>query len=83
MGNLKPNTAYTYRSHNGVVYSQETDTGAESAIGWNYVNNMSINYELETVWKDILVAALTNESLQTALDRVKIQYHLSKDHGQK
>ena len=38
-------------------------------------------YELDTVWKDILIAAQTNKSLQTALDRVKIQYHLSKDHA--
>ena len=81
MGSLKPGAAYSYKSHNGVVISKEIETGVESVIGWQYANNIAIGYELETVWKDILIAAMTNESLQTALDRVKIQYHLSKDNG--
>ena len=81
MGNLKPGAAYSYRSHNGVVISKEVETGVESVVGWQYANNIAIGYELDTVWKDILIAAQTNKSLQTALDRVKIQYHLSKDHA--
>lgn len=81
MGNLKPGAAYSYRSHDGVVISKEVETGVESVVGWQYVNNIAIGYELDTVWKDILIAAQTNKSLQTALDRVKIQYHLSKDHA--
>ena len=81
MGNLKPGAAYSYRSHDGVVISKEVETGVESVVGWQYANNMAIGYELDTVWKDILIAAQTNKSLQTALDRVKIQYHLSKDHA--
>lgn len=81
MGNLKPGAAYSYRSHDGVVISKEVETGVDSVVGWQYANNMAIAYELDTVWKDILIAAQTNKSLQTALDRVKIQYHLSKDHA--
>ena len=81
MGNLKPGAAYSYRSHDGVVISKEVETGVESVVGWQYANNIAIAYELDTVWKDILIAAQTNKSLQTALDRVKIQYHLSKDHA--
>ena len=81
MGNLKPGAAYSYRSHDGVVISKEVETGVDSVVGWQYANNMAIAYELDTVWKDILIAAQTNKSLQTALDRVKIQYHLSKDNG--
>ena len=81
MGNLKPGAAYSYRSHDGVVISKEVETGVESVVGWQYANNIAIGYELDTVWKDILIAAQTNKSLQTALDRVKIQYHLSKDHA--
>ena len=81
IGNLKPGAAYSYRSHDGVVISKEVETGVESVVGWQYVNNIAIGYELDTVWKDILIAAQTNKSLQTALDRVKIQYHLSKDHA--
>ena len=81
MGNLQPGAAYSYRSHDGVVISKEVETGVESVVGWQYANNMAIGYELDTVWKDILIAAQTNKSLQTALDRVKIQYHLSKDHA--
>lgn len=81
MGNLKPGAAYSYRSHDGVVISKEVETGVESVVGWQYANNIAIGYELDTVWKDILIAAQTNKSLQTALDRVKIQYHLSKDYA--
>ena len=81
MGNLKPGAAYSYRSHDGMVISKEVETGVESVVGWQYANNIAIGYELDTVWKDILIAAQTNKSLQTALDRVKIQYHLSKDHA--
>ena len=81
MGNLKPGAAYSYRSHDGVVISKEVETGVESVVGWQYANNIAIAYELDTVWKDILIAAQTNKSLQTALDRVKIKYHLSKDHA--
>ena len=81
MGNLKPGAAYSYRSHDGMVISKEVETGVESVVGWQYANNIAIGYELDTVWKDILIAAQTNKSLQTALDRVKIQYHLSNDHA--
>ena len=43
--------------------------------------NLTINYELENTWKDILRESQTNPTLQEALERVKILYHLSKDHG--
>jgi hypothetical protein len=34
-------------------------------------------------WMDILTLAETNPALQEALDRVKVIYYLSKDHGNK
>ena len=33
------------------------------------------------LWGDIHRAALTNPALQEALDRVKVIYYLSKEHG--
>jgi hypothetical protein len=47
------------------------------------MENLTIDYELETVWKDIIKESRTNPTLQEAVDRVKILYHLSKDNGEK
>jgi len=35
------------------------------------------------LWEEIVRAGRTNQALQAALDRVKLVYHLSKDHGKK
>jgi len=35
------------------------------------------------LWEEIVREGRTNQALQDALDRVKIVYHLSKDHGKK
>jgi hypothetical protein len=45
--------------------------------------NITLEFELEIVWKDILRESRTNPILQEAINRVKILYHLSKDHGTK
>jgi hypothetical protein len=37
----------------------------------------------EKLWEEIRKAAKTNEALQSALERVIILYHLSKEHGPK
>ena len=37
----------------------------------------------DKLWGEIRTAAKTNEALQSALERVIILYHLSKEHGPK
>ena len=96
MGNLKPGASYSYRREHGVVYATDADTADKTVIGWDY-NKDDPDYDPRTndgrplhdhimdnkLWGDIRRAAKTNPSLQEAIDRVKILYHLSKDHGQK
>lgn len=84
MGNLKPNTPYIYERADGVVYQREFGKTERQVVDYQYdpyKENLSLDYELETVWKDIIKTSRTNPSLQEALDRVKILYHLSKEDG--
>lgn len=94
MGSLKPGVKYVYERQGGTVYAREfgAPSSERAAIGydWELDNNPSRvkGATLETVkenqlWHEIRVAALANPSLQDALDRVKILYHLSKENGQK
>jgi hypothetical protein len=84
MGTLKPDATYVYERNGEEIYAREIGTTERTMIG-KYIDpfneNITINYELETVWKDIIKESRTNPALQEALDRVKILYHLSKDHG--
>jgi hypothetical protein len=87
MGKLKPNTSYIYERVDGVVYARESraDPLSREAIGWDadsYPESMAFNVLKESnYWRDILIAAKTNPTLQEALDRVKIIYELSKKDG--
>ena len=84
--NLKPDITYIYERNGEKIYSRETGKTERTMIG-TYIDpfneNININYELENTWKDILRESRTNPTLQEAIERVKILYHLSKDHGQK
>jgi hypothetical protein len=86
MGTLTPGATYIYERVGDTVYSREFGKIERKVIG-QYVDpfneNLTINYELENTWKDILRESRTNPTLQEAMERVKILYHLSKDHGQK
>ena len=98
MGNLKPGASYIYERADGVTYAREigADISTREAIGWQYDPTIS-NFDPRTedgrplhdhitdskLWGDIRRAAKTNPALQTALDNVKIMYHLSKDNGTK
>ena len=86
MGNLKPGATYIYERNGTEIYAREAGKTERKMIG-KYIDpfneNITINYELENTWKDILRESRTNQALQEALDRVKIIYHLSKDHGKK
>jgi hypothetical protein len=99
MGQLKPGASYVYEREQGTVYARETgaDPTTRQPIGWDYDPEESKRFDARTddgrplhehimdskLWGEIRRAAKTNTALQEAIDRVKILYHLSKDHGQK
>lgn len=84
--NIKPDVTYIYERNGEKIYAREVGKPERTMIG-KYTDpfneNLTINYELENTWKDILRESRTNPTLQQAMERVKILYHLSKDHGQK
>ncbi len=96
MGSLKPDTKYIYERQDGTVYAREfgADASTRVAIGWDWepednparvqgVNRATGRAELDdhNEWIKIRLAAKKNPTLQEAVDRVKILYHLSKDNG--
>jgi len=99
MGQLKPGASYVYERDQGTVYARETgaDPTTRQPIGWDYDPEESKRFDARTddgrplhehimeskLWGDIRRAAKTDIALQEAIDRVKILYHLSKDHGKK
>ena len=84
MGSLTPGANYIYERVNDVFYAREFGKTERQVVGYKhdpYMENIGIDYELETVWKDIVKESRTNPTLHEALERVKILYHLSKDNG--
>lgn len=87
MGSLIPNAKYIYRKEDGVTYAVDSDTGIESVIGID-VAGPGLDYqrwasELTTnfFWHDVVEQAQFNPALRDALDRVKMLYYLTKEHG--
>ena len=86
MGSLTPGATYIYERVGGTIYAREFGKLERKVVGQHvdsFTENLTLNYELETVWKDIIKESRTNPALQEAVDRVKILYHLSKDNGEK
>jgi hypothetical protein len=96
MGQLKPGATYIYERDKETVYAREfgADPMTRQVVGWNYdKNNPSFDPRTsdsrplhdhimeDQLWGNIRRAAKTNSTLQEALDRVKILYHLSKEDG--
>jgi hypothetical protein len=87
MGTLKPGATYVYERVDGVVYAREagSDPLSREAIGWDanaYPESMAFNVLKESnYWRDVIVSARSNPTLQEALDRAKIIYELSKKDG--
>ena len=80
MGSLKPDATYIYEKADGITYAREFGAphNERFEIGRDYERFLKDELRL---WEDIVRAGRTNEALQAALDRAKIVYHLSKDHG--
>ena len=87
MGSLTPGATLIYERVDGAVYSRESGSSERKLVGYNYKrdpldhrNYMSDPNESQ-LWHNIRRAAMTDNKLQEALDRVKILYYLSKEHG--
>lgn len=94
MGKLKPGVTLIHERVDNVVYSREfgADPSTRQVTGWDYDKD-NPNFDPRTsdsrplfeqiqeskLWGEIHRMAKTNPTLQEALDRVKIIYHLSKD----
>jgi hypothetical protein len=91
MGTLKPETTYVYEKADGITYAREfgADPSTRKEIGWDYDPRTSDGRPLidhlmdDKLWGEIRRASRTNTVLHEALERAKIIYHLSKDHGKK
>ncbi len=92
MGSLTPGTTYIYERQGGTVYAREMGAPAEErfAIGWDWepennparVRGASVDSIRENhLWHEIRRAAMTNKELEEVLNRAKLIYYLSKDHG--
>jgi hypothetical protein len=94
MGSLKPGTTYIYERADGVTYAREfgDDPTTRFPIGWDYTPKnaetpgstiFGVPVSEVAIYIEMMEAAKTNTSLQEALDRAKIVYHLGKkDNGQ-
>jgi hypothetical protein len=82
MGSLKPDAKYIYEKADGITYAREFGAPHNDRfeIGRDYERFLKDELRL---WEDIVREGRTNKALQDALDRAKIVYHLSKDHGKK
>jgi hypothetical protein len=80
MGTLTPGATYIYEKADGITYAREfgAPTTQRFEIGRD-VGRKDLDDHNE--WVKIRLAAKKNPALQAAVDRVKILYHLSKDHG--
>jgi hypothetical protein len=82
VGSLKPGAKYIYEKADGITYAREFGAAHNDRfeIGRDYERFLKDELRL---WEDIVQEGRTNQTLQDALDRVKLVYHLSKDHGKK
>ena len=82
MGSLKPDAKYIYEKADGITYAREFGAPHNDRfeIGRDYERFLKDELQL---WEEIVREGRTNKALQDALDRAKIVYHLSKDHGKK
>ena len=80
MGSLTPGATYIYEKANGITYAREFNAPHSERFEIGRDLELLLKDELR-LWEEIVRAGRTNQVLQEALDRAKIVYHLSKDHG--
>ena len=73
MGQLKEGASYIYERDGDTVYAREFGSSTRRVIGMDYPVHDNTN------WHDVEMVAKTNPALQSALERVKLLYKLSKD----
>jgi hypothetical protein len=84
MGSLTPGATLIYERVGDTVYARESGKIERTVVGYDYKRdpldhrNYMSNPNESQLWHDINQAALDNEELQKALERVKIIYYLSK-----
>jgi hypothetical protein len=96
MGSLKPGATYIHERIDNVVYSREhgADPSTRQIIGWDYDpsdptfdprESRILGMPLKQVGELVAIAraAEINPTINEALQRLKILYHLSKDAGNK
>ena len=93
MGSLTPGATYIYERTGEEIYARETGQTERVLIGYQYENKVDPrtndgrtlfeHLREDKLWGEIRRAARTNKALQEAMERVKLVYHLSKDHGKK
>ena len=84
MGSLKPGATYIYEKADGVTYAREfgADPSTRQEIGWDYDSRTNDGRPLHDhimdskMWGEIRRMAKTNPTLQDAIDRVIMLYHL-------
>jgi hypothetical protein len=94
MGNLKPDVTYIHERVDNVVYAREfgADPSTRHVVGWDYDKDnpkfdprtndgrpLFEQIQESKLWGEIRREALTNPTLQKALDRAIMIYKLSKD----
>ena len=70
---------YEYSADDEWDLYEEEDLEDADADGEEYISSSEAKFLKE--WQEIVRAAETNAALKKAIDRVKITYNLSKDHG--
>jgi hypothetical protein len=93
MGSLTPNATYVYERNGEEIYAREAGKTDRTLIGYQYENKVDPRTDdgrplfehlrEDKLWGEIRRAARTNKALQEAMERVKLVYYLSKDHGKK
>ncbi len=86
MGSLKPGATIVYESPDGggTVYGRYAGTNDRWLVGYSTETQERLDaIREEKLWAEIRLAGKSNMVLQSALDRVKIIYELSKENGTK
>lgn len=91
MGTLKPGATYIYERNGGEVYGREIGShpSTRKLIGQTCDSRTPDGRPLhehimeDKLWGDIRRAAKTDDALQSALERVKITYYLTKDYEER